>query len=86
LINIIRLLLRHGDDMTCPRWLTRLATITFGLYRGWRIVEVVVHVAPRWFSAAGRPTRQRGQAVSLVAATAAAVALTVFLPGHRRLN
>jgi hypothetical protein len=27
-MNIIRLLLRHGDDMACPRWLTRLATIT----------------------------------------------------------
>jgi len=61
LIKIIRLLLRHGDDMTCPRWLTRLATVTFGLYRGWRLVEVFVHVAPHWFSAAGRPTTQRGR-------------------------
>ena len=79
-MNIIRLLLRHGDDMTCPRWLTRLATITFGLYLGWRIVAVFVPVAPRWFSAAGRPTRHRAR-VTLVAATAAAVALTVFLRG-----
>jgi hypothetical protein len=35
-----------------------------GLYRGWRVVAVFVHVAPRWFSAAGRPTRQRGGLVT----------------------
>ena len=63
-MNIIRLLLRHGDDMACPRWLTRLATITFGLYRGWRIVEVFVMSRRAGFGG-WSPDQTAWQAVSL---------------------
>ncbi|KAA0092790.1 hypothetical protein CIW49_28830 [Mycolicibacterium sp. P1-18] len=81
LVDVVRLVMRHGDDLTCPRWLRRLATVTFGLYLGWSSVAVFVNVAAaaiRFGAAAGDVG---WQAAVLVAATAAAIVLTAFLRG-----
>lgn len=45
LIHIVRLLVLRRHDLTCPSWLTVLATVTFGLYLGWSSIAVFANVA-----------------------------------------
>ena len=35
LATIMRLLVLRAPELSCPAWLARLATVTFGLYLGW---------------------------------------------------
>ncbi len=81
LIDIMRLLVRHADDLTCPTWLRRLATLTFGLYLGWGSVAVFANVAAALIYSGWSATGTGWQATVLVAATGAAVLLTAFLRG-----
>ena len=81
LIDVMRLLVRHAEDLTCPAWLRRLATLTFGLYLGWSSVAVFVNVAAALIHSGVSPTETTWQAGVLAAATAAAVGLTVALRG-----
>ena len=41
LFHILRLLIDRSGDLSCPPWLTTLATVTFGLYLGWSSVAVL---------------------------------------------
>ncbi len=81
LIDVMRLLVRHAEDLTCPVWLRRLATLTFGLYLGWSSVAVFVNVAAALIGSGVSATGTGWQAMVLVAATATAVALTAALRG-----
>ncbi|TPG33022.1 hypothetical protein [Mycolicibacterium hodleri] len=81
LIDIMRLLVRHAEDLTCPDWLRRLTTLTFGLYLGWSSVAVFVNVAAALIDSGASATGTAWQAAVLVAATASAVGLTVVLRG-----
>ncbi|GAB7068670.1 hypothetical protein H7J06_20325 [Mycobacterium hodleri] len=81
LVDVVRLMVRHDGDLTCPRWVRLLATVTFGLYLGWSSVAVFVNVAAAAIRA-GAPAGDVGwQAAVLVAATATAIVLTVVLRG-----
>jgi hypothetical protein len=76
LINIIRLLLRHGDDMACPRWLPS-PSACIGAGAASRCSSMSRRAGFRRLGA--RPDSVAGG--QPLAATAAAVALTVFLRG-----
>lgn len=81
LVDVVRLVVRQGGDLTCPRSLRWLATVTFGLYLGWSSVAVFVNVAAAAIRA-GAPADAVGwQAAVLVAATVTAVVLTALLRG-----
>jgi len=81
LVDVARLLVRHADDLTCPRWLRRLATTTVGLYLGWSSVAVCVNVAAALIGA-GAPADEVGwQAAVVAVATGAALVLTGVLRG-----
>ena len=85
LIDVVRLLVRHADDLTCPVWLRQLATLTFGLYLGWSSVAIFANVAAALIHSGWSATGTDWQAVVLVAATAAAIVLTAVLratPGY----
>ncbi len=81
LIDVVRLLVRHADDLTCPLWLRRMATLTFGLYLGWSSVAVFVNVAAALIHSGASATGIAWQAMVLVAATAAVIVLTAALRG-----
>lgn len=81
LIDVMCLLVRHADDLTCPAWLRRLAVLTFGLYLGWSGVAWFVNVAAALIHSGVSATDIGWQAMILVAATAAAIALTAALRG-----
>ncbi len=81
LTDMMRLLVRHHGDLTCPRWLAVLATLTFGLYLGWSSIAVFVNVAAALIDTGWSPTATLWQALILVAATMTGVALTVLLRG-----
>jgi hypothetical protein len=85
LIDIMRLLVRHADDLATPTWLRQLATACFGLYLGWGSVAVFVNIAAALVKD-GLPASGTGwQTIVLVIASLAAVTLTVFLgstPGY----
>jgi hypothetical protein len=81
LVDVVRLLVRHAGDLACPPWLRRLATLTFGLYLGWSSVAVFVNVAAASIESGASADGTGWQAVILAAATAAALALTVYLRG-----
>jgi len=81
LVDVARLMVRHAGDLTCPHWLRWLATMTFGLYLGWSSVAVFVNVAAAAIRAGAPPDAVGWQAAVLVAATAAAIVLTVVLRG-----
>jgi hypothetical protein len=85
LVDAMRLLVRHADDLTAPTWLRILTTTTFGLYLGWSSVAIFINVAAALIDSGLSPVETTWQAIVLVAAAFAAVALTVFLratPGY----
>lgn len=81
LIHIMRRLVRRSHDLTCPRWLAVLATVTFGLYLGWSSIAVFANVAAALIDT-GVPAASVGwQVVVLLAAGAFALWLTTVLRG-----
>lgn len=85
LTDMMWLLVRHRDDLRCPRWLAMLAALTFGLYLGWSSIAVFVNVAAALIDTGWSPTATLWQALILLTATTTAVALTVLLrstPGY----
>ncbi len=81
LIHIVRLLVRRRHDLSCPSWVARLATVTFGLYLGWSSIAVFANVAAALIDS-GVPASAPGwQFVVLAAAAAGAVVLTTMLRG-----
>lgn len=81
LVHIMRLLVRRRHDLTCPKWLTVLATATFGLYLGWSSVAVFANVAAALIDGGVSESVVWWQLVVLVAATAFVVGLTTMLRG-----
>ncbi len=81
LVDVLRLLVRRAGDLTCPPWLRRLATLTFGLYLGWSSVAVFVNVAAASIESGASADGTGWQAIILVAATATAIWLTAYLRG-----
>lgn len=79
LIDVMRLLVRHADQLATPTWLRRLTTTSLGLYLGWSSIAVCVNVAAALIDDGWSPTEYVWQAVVLVAATIVGLALTVFL-------
>ena len=45
LTHTMVLLVRHAEEMTCPRPVAVLATVTFGCYLGWSSIAVFVNAA-----------------------------------------
>lgn len=85
LIDIMRLLVNHHDELTCPRWLTWLATITFGLYLGWSSIAVFINVAAALVNEGWSANGTGWLAIILVFAAIAGLTLTVTLhatPGY----
>ncbi|MFG1929959.1 hypothetical protein ACGFK1_04800 [Mycobacterium sp. NPDC048908] len=81
LAHIMRLLVRRPHDMTCPRWLVGLATVTFGLYLGWSSIAVFANVAAALISSGVSASAAGWQFVVLVAAAVFAVGMTTMLRG-----
>lgn len=81
LIDVMRLLVRHAEDLTCPVWLRRLAALSLGLYLGWSSVAVFVNVAAALIHSGWSANETVWQAIILVLATAAAITLTAVLRG-----
>ena len=72
LIDILRLLVLRRAELTCPRWVARLATVTFGLYLGWSSVAVFANVAAALVDQGWSATGSTWQITVLAAAVAAA--------------
>lgn len=81
LLHIMRLLVRRRHDLTCPRWLAVLATVTFGLYLGWSSVAVFANVAAALIYGGVSASAPAWQLAVLVAATVFVVAVTTMLRG-----
>ncbi|MFS0899119.1 hypothetical protein AB3M98_17140 [Mycolicibacterium litorale] len=81
LAHIMWLLVRHRAEMTCPRWVAVLATVSFGLYLGWSSIAVFANVTAALIGAGWSAFAVGWQFVVLVAASLAAVVATVVLRG-----
>jgi hypothetical protein len=81
LVDVVRLLVRHAEDLTCPAWLRRLSTLTFGLYLGWSSIAVFVNVAAALIESGWSATETVWQATILIMAVIAAVVLTIAVRG-----
>jgi hypothetical protein len=68
LTQVVRRLVRRRHELTCPRWVTILATLTFGLYLGWSSVAVFANVAAALISSGVSPDSEWWQFVVLAAA------------------
>lgn len=79
LVDVMRLLVRHPDQLATPPWLRRLTTLSLGLYLGWSSIAVCVNVAAALVDSGWSATGYGWQAVVLVIATVVAIGLTVFL-------
>ena len=81
LVHIMRLLVRRRHDLSCPRWLTVLATVTFGLYLGWSSIAVFANVAAALIDDGVSASVAWWQFVVLLAAAVFAVCLARMLRG-----
>jgi hypothetical protein len=81
LIQVVRRLVRHRSELTCPSWVATLATVTFGLYLGWSSIAVFANVTAALISSGWSASGVAWQFVMLVLAASAAVGLTVILRG-----
>ncbi|MCP9270901.1 hypothetical protein [Mycolicibacterium arenosum] len=79
LIDVMRLLVRHADQVATPTWLRRLTTTSLGLYLGWSSIAVCVNVAAALIDGGWSPSEYLWQAVVLVVATLVGLGLTVFV-------
>jgi len=85
LVQIVRRLVRHRSEATCPAWVATLAMLTFGLYLGWSSVAVFANVTAALIDGGWSAGDVAWQFVVLVLAASAAVGLTVMLratPGY----
>ncbi|MGE2715232.1 hypothetical protein ACQI4L_14325 [Mycolicibacterium litorale] len=81
LSHIMWLLVRHREELTCPRWLAVLATVSFGLYLGWSSIAVFANVTAALISAGWSADAVGWQFVVLLAASLTAIVATVLLRG-----
>ncbi|WP_286149426.1 hypothetical protein [Mycobacterium sp. IS-1496] len=81
LSHIMWLLVRRRRDLTCPRWLAALATVSFGLYLGWSSIAVFANVAAALIAEGWSTSAVAWQFVVLAAASVAALTATVLLRG-----
>jgi hypothetical protein len=81
LIQVVRRLVRHRSELTCPPWVTTLAIVTFGLYLGWSSIAVFANVTAALIASGWSASGVAWQFVILVLAACAAVGLTVMLRG-----
>lgn len=81
LLHIMWLLVRHRDELACPRWLAVLATVSFGLYLGWSSIAVFANLTAALISAGWSAAAPGWQLAVLVAASVSAVVATVLLRG-----
>lgn len=81
LVHIMRKLVRHRADLTCPRWVAVLATVSFGLYLGWSSIAVFANITAALINNGWDADGVMFQSAILVAATASAVVLTLMLRG-----
>ncbi|AGB21273.1 hypothetical protein Mycsm_00842 [Mycobacterium sp. JS623] len=81
LIHIMRLLVRRSHDMTCPRWLAVLATVTFGVYLGWSSIAVFANVAAALINSGLSASAPWWQFAVLVIASVFALGMTAMLRG-----
>ncbi|WP_226862908.1 hypothetical protein [Mycolicibacterium baixiangningiae] len=81
LLHIMWLLVRHREELTCPRWLAVLATVSFGLYLGWSSIAVFANVTAALISAGWSASAAGWQLSVLVAASVSAIVVTVLLRG-----
>lgn len=81
LSHIMWLLVRRRRELTCPRWLAVLATVSFGLYLGWSSIAVFANVAAALIAAGWSSSAVVWQFVVLAAASVAALVATVLLRG-----
>ena len=85
LTHIMVLLVRRAEEMTCPRPVAVLATVTFGCYLGWSSIAVFVNAAAALINRGWPATELGWQAGILAVALGAAILLTVVLratPGY----
>ncbi|BBY17684.1 hypothetical protein [Mycolicibacterium litorale] len=81
LAHIMWLLVRHREELTCPRWLAVLATVSFGLYLGWSSIAVFANVTAALIAAGWSASGAGWQLAVLLAASLTAVVATVLLRG-----
>ncbi|TFV61560.1 hypothetical protein E4P42_01310 [Mycobacterium sp. PS03-16] len=81
LLHIMWLLVRRAAELTCPRWLRVLATVSFGLYLGWSSIAVFANVAAALIYTGWSASSVMWQFVVLAAAAVAALSVTVVLRG-----
>ena len=82
--HIMVLLVRRAAEMTCPRPVAVLATVTFGCYLGWSSVAVFVNAAAALINRGWPATELGWQTGILAVALGAAIWLTVVCatPGY----
>ena len=81
LAHVMRKLIRHRDDLTCPSWVATLTTVTFGLYLGWSSIAWFANVAAAFLDGGWSAEDWWWQFVVLVLAAASAVGVTLMLRG-----
>ena len=81
LIHIMRLLVRRPHDMKCPRWLTVLATVTFGVYLGWSSIAVFANIAAALVNSGLSASAPWWQFAVLVTASVFASGMTTMVRG-----
>ncbi len=85
LVQIVRRLVRHRSEPTCPAWVATLATVTFGLYLGWSSIAFFANVSAALIYSGWSATAVAWQFVIVVLAALASVGLTIMLratPGY----
>jgi hypothetical protein len=81
LLHIMWLLVRRREELTCPRWLAVLATVSFGLYLGWSSIAVFANVTAALISAGWSAAAPGWQLAVLVTASVCALVVTALLRG-----
>ncbi len=81
LAHVMRKLIRHRDDLTCPSWAATLATVTFGLYLGWSSIAWFANVAAAFLDEGWSAEGWWWQFVVLVLASVSAIGVTLMLRG-----
>ncbi|WP_237570049.1 hypothetical protein [Mycolicibacterium lacusdiani] len=81
LVHVMRKLVRHPDQVTCPSRVRTLATVTFGLYLGWSSIAIFANVAAALIYGGWSSADVAWQFVVLALAAVSAVVTTVMLRG-----
>jgi hypothetical protein len=81
LVHVMRKLVRHPDQVTCPAWVRTLATVTFGLYLGWSSIAIFANVAAALIQGGWSSADVAWQFVVLALAAVSGVVTTIMLRG-----